>query len=578
MTNKKYGIIPIININSRNLNTGDFGEYLTLLSYSEIDRGGIDLKINTELKDYDNEVLSTTFKSNKMNPNLGTIDTSSLQVPNQSLAKNKVKYITSIPINKELVMPIPEQFTNPNPTTLQIIKEPVDNGSWFLNSCIFQNTSIIMSEDSTTINNSGSQINNELKFKMFFNSDITFEYLDLESNQIITKQFRFTFKFIFSTYFLSSFITTFEYFNYYKDDLLNFLIQNKNIILNIDSRDSQNEETVSMSYLLNSLTEDNNLKIINIKLYDFKIIKDTEFYFNFETFKKSEKVYNCTFKLIPQDYISLISEDEIDKEAIQKNMNNFYQSFTNENINLFDNFINTDLINISEEVNIIDISTSITKDTPIEDPDYIKLKNFISNNLINFINDYNNFPNDFNLLTSIPTEISYNTYSNKKLINIGKRQIVLKFTNKIILNSSGIYSDTYVIQYDILENRLELIPMLNNSNNFMDNPDIIKSINYNLDNFLKSIKIFKSVSITNDNILDSTYNNFIIYNNTITLNNSPVSDQNTLNTNKETNKYRLKIIKNYNLTQNQINELSENNISVSGLTYSSYALSTIYVS
>jgi len=450
MKNKRDGIIPIINIVPQNLNSGESnsGEYLTLINYTEINSQlSIDLK--KENPEFNKEVLSTSFKDSKINPDVSSIDTSKLPVPNQSLAKNKVKYITSIPIYKELVLPLPEDYNNPNPTKLQIIKTDVNSGKWFLNTCIFQNTSIIMPEDTSTLNNSGSKINNELKFKMFFNYEIDFECYN-QNGELISTSFEFTFKFIFNTLFLSSFITTFEYF---ENDLINFLKDNINIILKIEDKNQ-----ITSNRLSYYLTDGNDLKITNLNLKNFKIIKDISFYFDFETFKNSEKLYECILKLIPQDYTSLISieADGFDNKLIQENMNNFYQSFTNENIKLFEDFIITDIINKSEEINILNITTDLNKDSNQEDPDYLKLKEFITNNLINFITEYEIFPNN-NEIVSIPTEISYNLYNNK-LLDIGKKQIIIRFNNPIKLNSE-IYSNIFVIQYNILENRLEVVPI-----------------------------------------------------------------------------------------------------------------------
>jgi hypothetical protein len=574
MENKKRGKIPIINISSSNLSNGLYGEYLTFLDYS-LPR--TDFKYSFDNFDDSNapDNITQSFKSNKMIGDTENINTNMYSIPKEDFIENEIKYITSIPITKELVLPIPEQFGIANPTQLNIYKNFDD---WFLNNVFYQNKSIRMkkTDDKASENDSPEGIKNKTNFKILFNANIIFS--NILNDEEVLNEFNLSFGFTFSTTFITSFVTCFEYL---KTDLISFLINNNKLIL-----DLENKNNLNLSEILNDNTTINSLDLI-----EFKIINNKENYLNLKNYKNSTKIYNCSFKLIPQDYINIIDYDTGTYD-IQNNLNTFYQSFSNENTIIFDKLFNSSIldkyVNKSEDINIININTGLDFQSNSDDPDLINLKTFLRINLISFIENLELFPyssiessrniNVKRAMNTVPSEISYNTIKNSSLMEIGKRQIILKFNNNIILNDSGIYSDIYIIQYNINEARLELIPVISSDNySLFTSDEIINCSMYNRNNIDKSFKFYNKID--SGFILDSEYSKYIIYNNTEGLGTRLKQDQ-TKETITETNKYRLKIIKNYNLTQTQINNLVELNegTSSSSLVYSSYGLSTIYIS
>jgi len=578
MENKKLGKTPIINISSSNLSTGKFGEYLLFLDYSEpVSEIKYDSEKFSESKIQN--VITQTFKSNQMIGEIDNINTNLYSVPTKEFIENEIKYITSIPIIKELVLPIPEQFGVQNPTKLKIIK---NFDYWFLNNVFYQNSSIKMKKDNVlnALDNPDG-IKNKINFNILFNTDVTFKNIVNEKETFFTKTLFFGFKF--STEFITSFICTFEYL---QKDLITFLLSNLELIKNLDCTKNGIllSENISETTIIDSLS-----------LNEFKIINNKETYINLKNYRDSKKIYKCTLKLIPQDYINNI-DYENNTYDIQNNLNNFYQTFSNENTFLFDKIFNDTILNTfvnkTEDINIININTGINYLCDEFDPDLENLKKFIKLKLINFIENLDIFPFSTSEtstntgtkrdLSTIPSEISYNIIRDSALIEIGKRQIILKFNNKLILNDSGIYSDIYILQYNINEGRLELIPVINKEDySLFKSDEIINSTLYSKSNTDKSFKLFKTISnnIPENILINSEYNNFIIYNNTEGLGTRLKIDQKK-ETIKETNKYRLKIIKNYNLTQTQINSLLETmeENAGSGLVYSSYGLSTIYIS
>lgn len=508
-------MIPIINITAQNTGVENFGGYLTFLNFKESYIGDIfDNNDNLDINKKYLKNLTSTFKDNNI---ISTV-TDKLNI--EEMKKNTVKYLTIVPIQKEMI--VPTNITKPI---------TIDKKNWFVSNIIFSNNSILMNDKNAVSKAKANDgISNNMNITILFNADIDFA----SGTDINT--FQFLFQFAFNINFLSIFFFNFEFL---KDTVLNFL---KNSTKKIKTIEESNKLKLS-DIINNNATFVKNININELKLKIFGM----DSYFNNKYFNKNPKIYKSILKLIPSKPINLIDATE-DKSFFENNINTFLQSTTNENIKLFDNLFNTSdtLINKTEEINIVNIvNTGALFDNT--STDYKNIQKFLKLKLISFLNEINVFPNILktehtNTLKSIPTEISYNTYKNKNLIEIGTKQIILKFENNINF-VDDLYSKIFIMQYNTEVNELEFIPIIDPKNySTFKSQNIDKTYLYNLNNIQKDFKLyltlFKKVTYSTNK-----YFNYTIFNNDISL------------TTNKTNIHRLKIIKNYNLTQTQINEL-----------------------
>lgn len=507
--------IPIINITAQNTGVENFGGCLTLQNFKESyvedtfnNTNNLDITKNY-LKN-----LTSTFKDNNFIPTI----TDKLNI--EEMKKNTIKFITIVPIRKEIIVP-----TKPAKAIM------IDENNWFMSNIVFSNNSMLMNNKSA-ISKAKANVGilNNLEVTILFNIDIDFALgADI-------KTFQFLFQFSFNVNFLSTFFFNFEFL---KDTILDFLKDNTQKIKNIETTNNLN---------LSDIVNDNNTIVKNININELKIkILEMDSYFNKKYFDKNLKIYKLILKLIPQSPINLIEVND-NKFFFRDNINKFLQSTTNENIKLFDNLFNVSntMINKTEEINIINITNNIALFDNTS-TSYKNIKKFLKSNLITFLNKINVFPNILktehtNTLKSIPTEISYNTYKNKNLIEIGTRQIILKFENDINF-VDDLYSKIFIIQYNIEINELEFIPVIDPKNySAFTSTNIDKTYSYNLDNIQKDFRLyltlFKKITYSTNE-----YFNYTIFN------------DNVSSATNKTNIHKLKIIKNYNLTQTQINEL-----------------------
>jgi hypothetical protein len=611
--NNNTNKVPIISIisasgtNSVNGNNGSlFGESLQLINYKK-EYSGITYN-NDQNIIYDNNIkniLSTSFSKND------TIKVSS-DISTKDLYKNDIKYITSVPIKKILVQPIPEQQDQKVPTS--IINTP-ENESWFINKLIFQNTSPVMTKSLESDNLDATETNegliNKLDLDLLFNTSISF---DIDN---ITYNFQFLFREVFNLTFTSVFILNFEGF---KDNIIEFLVDNimdSDTILNIELENPENfgESEISLSTLFlekfkNLSIEERNATIENIQStvntflneYSIRCLK-TETYFNNKNFRLGVLPdtsfgvlgYN-TIKLYPDTPINL---DELDKTYfLNEHYNEYAQVITEENTKIY-NIISKEagsngITGIMEEINILRIHNQLNTSPEAEE----SIKIFLKLNLIKFITDSRRYPNrnglnssDYKLRT-IPTEISYNTFNKDRLQEIGKRQLIINFENEISLTDSLIPAKIFVLQYNLDLGRLELIPVIDSKrlSEFQEAPEINKIINYSKKDIDNGNKLLLNIEKTYTNVLDNTSGKRIITlddsfpDHIQYLNYSIFGLAQELTSSDTTNSYRLKLLRKFELTEENIIELNNTlNSEVpdetsTSLTYSSYALNTIYIS
>jgi len=513
--------IPIINITSENTNGnfGGFGEYLVLLNYGNSYIGDTFNNSNNIDINQDKKFLTSVFRSNRVEGNMDIIKTIDKKITLEETKTNDIKFMSIIPIQKNLILPIPEESGKIEPKSIMAIS----NDKWFMLNKFFTNESIKL-KNSGNLNkvSTNEGIVNILDTEIFFNVDIIFENQD---NSNTTQTFQTLFKFKFSTPIISKVFFNFEFF---ENSLLKFLQDNLDVVEEIETENSLNMSTILQSNYI--------IKNININEIRAKSL-NTQTYFNVNFFKKNVSVYDLNLKLSPDTTDKNILDYHYEDSLVRDNINKFAQRINNTNVKLFTNiFNNKKLIDNTEEVIILHIENEFDiSDTT--NPNLEKIKTFIKTKLLTFLDITNIFPNDDNFKT-IPSEITYNSYDGNQLIEIGKRQIILTFARDINLGTDDLYSDVFIFQFNIATKEFEIIPILDpRTTSKFNSLNLIKSNEYNLYNIQKSFRL-RDIITSKLQINLGTYSNFTLFNNFT-----------------KTNIYQLKIIRNYSLNQLEINGL-----------------------